>query len=55
MAIFTAIIQALSSFVFGGMIEEVGYQFFFMIVSICGFTGMFINLVYQIKHNFKYE
>lgn len=55
MAIFTAIIQALSSFVFGGMIEEVGYQFFFMIVSICGFTGMVINLVYQIKHNFKYE
>jgi hypothetical protein len=55
MAIFTAIIQAISSFVFGGMIEEVGYQFFFAIVSICGFIGMIINLVYQYKHNFKYE
>ncbi len=55
MAIFTAIIQAISSFVFGGMIENIGYQFFFAIVSACGFLGMIINLVYQIKHNFKYE
>ena len=55
MAIFTAIIQAVSSFVFGGVIEDVGYQFFFAIVSICGFIGMVVNLVYQIKHNFKYE
>ena len=55
MAIFTAIVQAISSFVFGGMIEEIGYQFFFIIVSACGFLGMIINLIYQIKHNFKYE
>ena len=55
MAIFTAIIQAVSSFVFGGMIEEVGYQFFFAIVSVSGFIGMIINLLYQFKHNFKYE
>ena len=55
MAIFTAIIQAVSSFVFGGIIEEIGYQFFFAVVSLCGFIGMIVNLIYQIKHNFKYE
>lgn len=55
MAIFTAIVQALSSFVFGGLIEEIGYQLFFIVVSICGFSGMIINLIYQIKHKFKYE
>ena len=55
MAIFTAIVQALSNFVFGNLIEELGYQFFFMIVTLCGALGMIINLIYQIKHNFKYE
>lgn len=55
MAIFTAIVQALSNLVFGNVIEVVGYQAFFIIVASCGFFGMVINLVYQIKHNFKYE
>lgn len=55
MAIFTAIIQALSNFVFGNLIASVGYQFFFMIVAICGGIGMIINLAYQIKHKFEYE
>lgn len=55
MAIFTAIVQALCNFVFGNVIQEIGYQTFFMIVSICGFSGMVINLIYQLKHNFKYE
>ena len=55
MAIFTAIIQALSNFVFGNVIENVGFRVFFLIVSGCGFTGMIINLIYQIKHKFKYE
>ena len=55
MAIFTAVIQALSHFVFGNVIEEVGYQVFFLIVAICGFSGMVINLIYQIKHKFTYD
>ena len=54
MAIFTAIIQALSNFVFGNVIENVGFQMFFLIVSVCGFTGMIINLIYQIRNNFTY-
>ena len=55
MAIFTAIIQALSNLVFGNVIEEVGYQVFFGIVASAGFIGMVINLVYQIKHKFTYD
>ena len=55
MAIFTAIVQALSSFVFGNVIEKIGYHPFFAIVSLCGFIGMALNLIYQIKHKFQYE
>ena len=55
MAIFTAIVQALCSFVFGSVIQEIGYQPFFLIVGLLGVIGMVINLIYQIKHNFKYE
>ena len=54
MAIFTAIIQALCNFVFGSVIEQIGYQVFFLIVGISGFIGMIVNLIYQIKHNFTY-
>lgn len=54
MAIFTAIIQAVSNLVFGNIIEIYGFQLFFLTVSICGFIGMILNLVYQITHNFKY-
>ena len=55
MAIFTAIIQAVSNLVFGNVIENLGFPFFFFIVSMCGFTGMVINLIYQIKQKFTYE
>ena len=55
MAIFTAIVQALCNFVFGTVIQEIGYQPFFLIVGILGFIGMIIYLIYQIKHKFKYE
>lgn len=55
MAIFTAIVQALSNFVFGNVIESVGYHAFFFIVAGCGFLGMIINLIYQVKHKFTYE
>lgn len=54
MAIFTAIIQALCNFVFGSVIEQIGYQVFFLIVGISGFIGMIVNLIYQVKHNFTY-
>ena len=55
MAIFTAVIQALSYTVFGSFIKNMGYQFFFMIVALCGALGFIINIIYQIKHKFKYE
>ena len=54
MAIFTAIVQALCNYVFGTVIEEIGYQPFFLIVGIAGFIGMVINLIYQIKNKFTY-
>ena len=54
MAIFTAIVQSLCNFVFGSVIENIGYQPFFLIVSVLGFVGMIINLIYQIKHKFEY-
>jgi hypothetical protein len=55
MAIFTAIIQAISNFVFGNIIEVVGYKAFFAVVAAIGFTGAIINLIYQFKNKFKYN
>ena len=55
MAIFTAIIQAISNFVFGNVIELVGYKMFFALVAAIGFMGAIINLAYQLKNNFKYN
>jgi MFS family permease len=55
MAIFTAIIQAISNFVFGNIIEVVGYKAFFAVVAVIGFTGAIINLIYQFKNKFKYN
>ena len=55
MAIFTAIIQAISIFVFGNVIEKIGYRAFFALVAAVGFAGAIINLLYQLKNNFKYN
>lgn len=55
MAIFTAIIQAVSNFVFGNIISEIGYKAFFAVVSAIGFSGAILNIVYQFKNNFKYN
>lgn len=55
MAIFTAIIQAVSNFVFGNIISEIGYKAFFAVVAIVGFSGAIINIIYQFKNNFKYN
>ena len=55
MAIFTAIIQAVSNFVFGNLIDSLGYQVFFFSVFVLGFIGMIINLIYQFKVKFSYD
>ena len=55
MAIFTAIIQATSNFVFGNVISQIGYKAFFALVSTIGFSGAILNIVYQFKNNFKYN
>lgn len=55
LAIFTAVIQAISNLVFGNVIENFGFQFFFLIVGLCGVVGMILNLFYQIKHKFTYD
>lgn len=55
MGIFTAIIQALSNFVFGNVIESIGFNYFFLIVSLCGFLGMIINLIFQFSIKFEYD
>ena len=45
MAIFTAIVQALCSFVFGNVIEEIGYQPFFLIVGIAGIVLFLVGII----------
>lgn len=55
MAIFTAIVQAISNFVFGNIIYEIGYKAFFAVVAAIGFSGAIINIVYQFKNGFKYN
>lgn len=55
LAIFTAIIQAVSNFTFGSIIEAIGYRMFFLIVAGIGFIGAIINLVYQIANKFEYK
>lgn len=54
-AIFTAVIQAISNFVFGNIISEIGYKAFFAVVAAIGFGGAILNIVYQFKNNFKYK
>lgn len=51
MAIFTAIVQIISNFSFGNIIDWIGYQAFFGIVAGVGFLGTIINLVYQPSKN----
>lgn len=55
MAIFTAIIQAISNFAFGNVISQIGYKAFFAIVAAIGFAGAILNIVYQFKNNFQYN
>ena len=55
MAVFTALIQAVSNLVFGNLIEVVGYKSFFAVVAAIGFSGAIINMIYQLKNKFRYN
>ena len=53
-AIGTSIIQTISNFCFGTLIEIVGYPVFYGIISAIAFFGFVLNLIYQIYHKFEY-
>ena len=52
--IFKSIFKSLSLVMFGTLIENVGYNSFFLISALVILLGLIINIIFNIKYKFKY-
>ena len=54
-AIFNAVIQALTLMLFGRWITDIGYAKFYFITFVIVLIGNVINFIYAIYHKFDYR